>query len=84
MSKRSKVVTKYDLGESAGEPGGLGLDVKNHILFAMCANPNVCIVLDADDGKVLATLAPSRRWHRRRRIQPPPLWKHGAHSHNGT
>ena len=51
-----KVVTKYDLGDSAGEPGGLGLDVKNHILFAMCANPNVCVVVNADDGKVLATL----------------------------
>ena len=41
---------------TAGEPGGLGLDVKNHILFAMCANPNVCVVVNADDGKVLATL----------------------------
>jgi glutamine cyclotransferase len=51
-----KVITKYDLGESAGEPGGLGLDVKNHILFAMCANPNVCVVVNADDGKILATL----------------------------
>jgi glutamine cyclotransferase len=51
-----KVITKYDLGDSAGEPGGLGLDVKNHILFAMCANPNVCVVVNADDGKVLATL----------------------------
>jgi hypothetical protein len=30
--------------------------VKNHILFAMCANPNVCVVVNADDGKVLATL----------------------------
>ena len=54
--KTMKVVTKYDLGASAGEPGGLGLDVKNHILFAMCANPNVCVVVNADDGKVLATL----------------------------
>ncbi len=43
-------------GDSAGEPGGLGLDVKNHLLFAMCANPNVCVVLNADDGRVLATL----------------------------
>jgi glutamine cyclotransferase len=51
-----KVITKYDLGASAGEPGGLGLDVKNHILFAMCANPNVCVVVNADDGKVLTTL----------------------------
>jgi DNA-binding beta-propeller fold protein YncE len=54
--KAMKVVTKYDLGDSAGEPGGLGLDVKNHILFAMCANPSVCVVVNADDGKVLATL----------------------------
>jgi glutamine cyclotransferase len=54
--KALKLITKYDLGDSAGEPGGLGLDVKNHILFAMCANPNVCIVMNADDGKVLATL----------------------------
>jgi DNA-binding beta-propeller fold protein YncE len=54
--KTLKVITKYDLGETAGEPGGLGFDVKNHILFAMCANPNVCVVVNADDGKVLATL----------------------------
>ena len=54
--KALKVITKYDLGDTAGEPGGLGLDIKNHILFAMCANPNVCVVLNADDGKVLTTL----------------------------
>ncbi len=54
--KTLKLITKYDLGDSAGEPGGLGLDVKNHILFAMCARPNVCVVMNADDGKVLATL----------------------------
>ena len=51
-----KVLTKYDLGDSAGEPGGLGLDAKNHLLFAMCAKPDVCVVVNADDGKVLATL----------------------------
>ena len=54
--KTMKLVTKYDLGDSAGEPGGLGLDVKNHLLFAMCADPNVCVVVNADNGKVLATL----------------------------
>jgi len=54
--KTMKVITKYDLGDSAGGPGGLGLDVKNHILFAMCARPNVCVVVNADDGKVLTTL----------------------------
>jgi hypothetical protein len=54
--KAMKVVGKFDLDESAGNPGGLGLDVKNHILFAMCRNPNVCAVVNADDGKTLATL----------------------------
>jgi DNA-binding beta-propeller fold protein YncE len=54
--KTLKVITKYDLGDGAGEPGGLGLDVKNHILFAMCARSNVCVVVNADDGKVLTTL----------------------------
>ena len=54
--KTMKVITKYDLGDGAGEPGGLGFDVKNHILFAMCADPDVCVVLNSDTGKVLATL----------------------------
>ncbi len=54
--KALKVITRYDLGESAGEPGGLGLDAKNHVLFAMCANPDVCVILDADKGTTLATL----------------------------
>jgi hypothetical protein len=54
--KAMKVVTKYDLGDKAGEPAGLGFDAKNHILFAMCANPSVCVVVNADDGKVLDTL----------------------------
>jgi len=54
--KTFKLVTKYDLGATAGEPAGLGLDAKNHLLFAMCSGPNVCVVLNAEDGKVLTTL----------------------------
>ena len=53
--KTLKVITKYDLGEKGDGPGGLGLDAKNHILFAMCHSKN-CIVMNADDGKILATL----------------------------
>jgi len=53
--KAMKTVTQYDLGEKGEGPGGLGLDAKNHILFAMCHSQN-CIVLNADDGKILATL----------------------------
>jgi DNA-binding beta-propeller fold protein YncE len=53
--KTMKVVTKYDLGDKGEGPGGLGLDAKNHILFAMCHSQN-CVVVNADDGKILATL----------------------------
>ena len=53
--KTQKVLTKYDLGEKGDGPAGLGLDVKNHLLFAMCHSQN-CIVLNADGGKILATL----------------------------
>jgi DNA-binding beta-propeller fold protein YncE len=51
-----KVTTNYDLGGNGGGPGGLGLDTKNHILFAMCHEPATCVILNADDGKILATL----------------------------
>lgn len=51
-----KVTAHYDLAGKGGGPGGLGLDAKNHILFAMCHEPQTCVVLNADDGKILATL----------------------------
>jgi DNA-binding beta-propeller fold protein YncE len=54
--KTLKVTAHYDLGGKGGGPAGLGLDVKNHILFAMCRKPQTCVVLNADDGKILATL----------------------------
>ena len=54
--KTLKVTAHYDLGGKGGGPGGLGLDAKNHILFAMCHEPATCVVLNADDGKILATL----------------------------
>jgi len=54
--KTLKVTAQYDLGGKGGGPAGLGMDVKNHILFAMCRNPQTCVVLNADDGKILATL----------------------------
>jgi DNA-binding beta-propeller fold protein YncE len=54
--KTLKVTAHYDLGGKGGGPGGLGLDAKNHLLFAMCHEPATCVVLGADDGKILATL----------------------------
>ena len=53
--KTMKVITQYDLGAKGDGPAGLGLDAKNHLLFAMCHSQN-CVVLNADDGKILATL----------------------------
>jgi DNA-binding beta-propeller fold protein YncE len=37
------------------EPSGLAIDTRNHRLFAVCGN-KLMIVLDADDGKVIAKL----------------------------
>ena len=51
-----KVTAQYDLGGKGGGPGGLGLDAKNHILFAMCHEPATCVILSADDGKIITTL----------------------------
>ena len=51
-----KVLTQYDLGGKGGTPAGLALDAKNHVLFVCCRNPATCVVLNADDGKILATL----------------------------
>jgi DNA-binding beta-propeller fold protein YncE len=54
--KSLKVTAHYDLAGKGGGPAGLGLDVKHHILFAMCHDPQTCVVLSADDGKILTTL----------------------------
>jgi DNA-binding beta-propeller fold protein YncE len=54
--KTLKVTAHFDLAGKGGGPGGLGLDAKNHILFAMCHEPATCVVLSADDGKILSTL----------------------------
>jgi DNA-binding beta-propeller fold protein YncE len=51
-----KTTAHYSLGGKASGPAGLALDAKNHILFAMCREPATCVILSADDGKILATL----------------------------
>jgi DNA-binding beta-propeller fold protein YncE len=51
-----KVTAHYDLNGKGGGPAGLGLDTKNHLLFAFCHDPATAVVLNADDGKILATL----------------------------
>jgi DNA-binding beta-propeller fold protein YncE len=51
-----KLTGTYDLGGKGGGPGGLAIDVKNHVLFVACHEPATMVMLDANDGKILASL----------------------------
>lgn len=55
-AKTLKVTAHYDLTGKGGTCAGLAMDVKNHILFAACRNPQNMVVVNANDGKILATL----------------------------
>jgi DNA-binding beta-propeller fold protein YncE len=55
-AKAMKVTAHYDLGGKGGGPGGLAFDVKNHVLFAACHNPQTMVILNSDDGKIIMTL----------------------------
>jgi uncharacterized protein YjiK len=55
-TKAMKCTGHYSLEGKGGGPAGLGFDVKNHLLFAMCHDPATCVVLSSDDGKILAAL----------------------------
>ncbi len=55
-AKTMTVTTHYDLQGKGGTCAGLAMDVKNHILFAACRNPQTMVILDANDGKILDTL----------------------------
>ena len=63
-TKMMKATAHYPLGE-VGRCNGLALDVRNHVLFAACANSGSplaeppqpkMVILSATDGKILATL----------------------------
>ena len=51
-----KVTAHYQFGDKAETATGLALDVKNRILFSCCRKPATCVILNADDGKVITTL----------------------------
>jgi hypothetical protein len=55
-AKTLTVTGHYDLAGKGGTCAGLALDVKNHILFAACRNPQTMVILNADDGKIITTL----------------------------
>jgi DNA-binding beta-propeller fold protein YncE len=55
-AKTLKVTAHYDIKGKGGTPAGLALDAKNHVLFVCCRRPQVMVILNAEDGKVLTTL----------------------------
>ena len=55
-AKTMMVTAHYDLAGQGGTPAGLAFDVKNGILFVACRNPATMVMLNAKDGKILATL----------------------------
>jgi DNA-binding beta-propeller fold protein YncE len=55
-AKTMKKTGEYSLDGKGTGPAGLGLDAKNHVLFAFCHKPAVCVVLNAEDGKVITTV----------------------------
>jgi DNA-binding beta-propeller fold protein YncE len=55
-AKTLAVTAHYDLAGKGGTCAGLAMDVKNQILFASCRNPQVMVVLQAADGKIITTL----------------------------
>ena len=47
---------EYSLNGKGGGNAGLALDVKNHVLFVACRDPQVMVMLDANTGDYLADL----------------------------
>ena len=55
-AKTMKTTAHYDLGEKGGTPAGMAMDTANGVLFVYCRKSQSCIVMNAADGKILATL----------------------------
>src|SRR5262249_31013724 len=55
-ARTMKVAATYSLNGKGGGNAGLALDAKNHVLFVACREPQRMVMLDANDGKVLADL----------------------------
>jgi DNA-binding beta-propeller fold protein YncE len=55
-AKTLTVTARYSLAGKGGGPGGLAFDVKNHVLFVACHDPQTMVILNSDDGKIITTL----------------------------
>ena len=51
-----KTTAHYDLGDNGGQPAGLSMDPANNVIFVYCRAARNCLVLNAANGKLLATL----------------------------
>jgi DNA-binding beta-propeller fold protein YncE len=54
-TKAMKVVNKWPTAPG-GSPVGMSMDVARHRLFIGCRKPQKLVIMDADDGKVIAAL----------------------------
>ncbi|MEO7768826.1 MAG: YncE family protein, partial [Ferruginibacter sp.] len=59
-TKQNKIVKTFSLDGKAA-PTGLAIDLKNNLLFSACAETKVMSVLDAIDGKIIASLPISNK-----------------------
>jgi hypothetical protein len=55
-AKALTVTARYSVAPDGGRCSGLAMDVKNGILFAGCRMPQAMVIVNAADGKILATL----------------------------
>ncbi len=55
-ARSMKLTNTYSLKGKGGTCAGLALDVKNHILFVACREPQRMVMMDARDGKILGDL----------------------------
>ena len=55
-AKTLMVTGHYDIAEKAKTPAGLAFDVKNHILFVACRNPQMMVMLNSETGKIIDSL----------------------------
>jgi hypothetical protein len=53
--KQRKVIARWPVAPG-GTPVGMAMDTKKRLLFVGCRNPQKLIVMNADDGKILADL----------------------------
>ncbi len=55
-AKTMKLSATYPLGGKGGGPAGLGLDVRKHVLYIACHDPQTMVMMDSLSGKILGAV----------------------------